>query len=183
MITRESLFRDFNGHNNRYCTYMLCGVSVEDVLSALNYIEGIMGRDLCLGSGREEDNAVTFEGSKESLDLIYPLTRMLDCTGYADTAWDEVCLVAAKNGKDFDDYYALWTDGQPCFNDPEDPRYFDAFVTIIDRETGAEFATGAGAVDYDQMIYFADIVDAHGGKGRTVEGLKRKAEPEEEFER
>ena len=175
MITKDSFMNDFDGHGNAYSTYMVIGVSLKDLIGALNEINP----DMCVGSGKidKRHRAITFEICKESPDLIYDITKKLNCQGYADEgAWyGTAYFMAAKNGKDFNDFKAEWRDGSPDRRDWENPDYdydaefsnpdedmlWDAFVLITDHQTGAKFYTGDGAIPYEDVDMWSELVNKH----------------------
>jgi len=159
MITKETFFKEFNGHANRYSRYLVINTDVDSIIKVLNEIDP----NMCVGSGAEIDGNVYFEICKEEPTLIYNITKKLNTRGYADTDWNETYTICAKNGDDFDDFTAKWVPDMHYYRGDfdEDDDTWDAFVTITDNESGAVFETGAGAVDESVMLYYESIVDEH----------------------
>ena len=159
MITREKFFKEFNGHENSYSSYLVIGTTADKVIEFLNQYD----ENLCIGSGVEENGNVSFEICKELPDLIYDITKALNTIGYADMDWDATYTVCAKNGEDFDDFTAEWVPDMFYYRGDfdEDDDTWDAFVIITDNQSGATFNTGAGAVDEYVMRYYEDMVNNH----------------------
>ncbi len=163
MITKDEFLKDFGGHGNSYASYLILNTTANDVIRVLNEIDP----DMCVGSGIEHtDGSVSFEICKELPNLVYDITHKLHTIGYADIDWNVTYTVAAKDGSDFDDYYAEETYGSFCLNDDnydedDEEALWDAFVTITDKSTGVQFYTGAGAVDREIMEYYQEMIDKH----------------------
>ncbi len=160
MTTLKEFMTEYNGHSNRYSSYMVVGkgITAQKVLDVLMKIDP----DMAVGSGYEcrtgkGYTTVSWEGCKESPDLIYDVTEALKCRGYADTDWNETYFVAAENGGDYDGYTACWEECNPEYREED---CWDAFMVVKDP-SGAVFNTGAGAVDTAQMIYYETIVKEH----------------------
>ena len=160
MITKESFLQEFNGHSNSYSRYLVIGTTIDAVIDFLNNYDP----EMCVGSGYEKNGNVSFEIFGELPDLIYEITEKLQTIGYADTDWDVTYTVCAQNGENFDDFSAEYDPTGFCFRDDDD--LWDAFIIITDNSTGAEFLTGAGAVDEEVMEYYQNIVETHPKKRR-----------------
>jgi hypothetical protein len=164
-ITSDDFFKQYNGHDNRYSTFKLIGVSADQVIAVLNKMGQTNKRidTFSIGSGEEErgePTVVSFEGCKIGPELIYPLTRELNCVGFADTAWDEYVFIAAKDGGDYYDFTAEWEDGEPL-DRPDDDNCYDAFIKVTDIASGVTFGTGAGAIDKETVDYYGSLVAEH----------------------
>ena len=181
MITKQDFLTDFHGHGNAYSSYMVIDVKLDDLIAALNKLNP----DMCVGSGRisETGRSIHFEICKESPDFIGDITYELHCIGYADMgAWyGEAYFVAYKDGAEFDDFKAEWRDdcperrdydygpddevdedGEPLSEEELDQKMdWDAFVTITDNFSGEKFETGDGAISYDQLDKWKDLVNNH----------------------
>ncbi len=157
----KSFFNKWEGHNNQYSSFLLIGVTADQVIKALQKICPAA----IVGNGYEEDGNVRFEIADENPDLIYKMTRRLNCRGYADTDWEDVWFVASENGRNYDGYTAAWESGCPYKrdNDEDLEDLYDAFVNITDP-SGAVFSTGAGAVNSEIKAYLSVLVDLHSGK-------------------
>lgn len=158
-MMREKFFREFTAANSSYTRVLLIGVTADQVISALEKNIYLIPEDHILGGEEEKVGDITtvsFVIFGKMPDIIYWLTKKLNCRGYADTDWDATYTVCADKGEDTTDYKAQWYDGSPCLREEGD--CFDAFVTITDP-TGAKFETGAGAVPYDIMQYYRGIVE------------------------
>ncbi len=156
----RDLMQPYDGHCNSYSTYLLLNVSPQQVLNMLNRLD-IDGA----GNGYIlDDRHFCFEIEKSEVNLIYIFTKELNTIGYADTAWDEVYTLVAKNGEDYDGFTARWTDGTPYNREGEsngDKGLWDAFITYVDNENGAEFYSGAGVVEKDIVDMYQRVIDAH----------------------
>lgn len=173
MILKEDFMTEFDGHCNAYSSYMVIGVKLKDLLKALNEINP----ELCVGSGRLGKNSISFEISGELPSLINDITAKLHCKGFADIdSWYGAgYFEASYDGKEYNDYTAKWEDGSPERRDYDYPDYdydsedsnpdvdmdWDAFVLITDNESGENFCTGEGAIDYEQLQYWTEVVKTH----------------------
>jgi hypothetical protein len=174
MITKESFFTEFNGHSNAYSSYMLIGVTPEQVIDMLN----ARGYDWDVGSGEydEANKTVSFEICKEGPDKICDFTADLHCNGFADMgSWygePEFCY--ARNGVESDEYYAYWKDGQApepysdsgaeedALEDGEEvEQLWDVDVIFVDPESGASYLFGEGALSTDIKERFEEMVNSH----------------------
>ncbi len=168
MITKEKFLTDFNGHGNAYSSYKVINASLNDLIDALNDIDA----DMCVGSGKIESNAIYFEICKELPDLIQPITEKLHCVGFADIGdwYGSGYFVAYKDGKEYDDFTAAWDENCPERRDydyengeslSDEEVDWDAFVTVTDNPTGVTFQTGSGAVNYEIMSGWQELVNRH----------------------
>ena len=161
MITKKEFLNDFGGHGNTYSSYKVLTNDLDAVIAALNEINP----EMCVGSGVVEEGAIYFEICKEGPDLIYDITAKLHCVGFADMgAWyGQGCFEAAKNGKEYDGFYAEWRDDCPYdrYEEGEDEQNYDVFVTVVDRETKITFPTGEGAACTDALFYWTNLVNEH----------------------
>ncbi len=157
MITKEEFLLEFGGHANWYSSFMVIDVTLDDLIRVLNEIDP----DMCVGSGTVSDTgrSISFEICKEDTSLIYDITRKLHCRGYSDIGgwFGEGYMEAAIDGDMSDDFKAEWTNDEP----EKEGTAWDAFVTVTDNESGEIFYTGEGAVDYDIMLHWKEIVDNH----------------------
>ena len=174
MITKESFFAEFNGHSNAYSSYMLIGVTPEQVIDMLN----ARGYDWDVGSGEydEVNKTVSFEICKEGPDKICDFTADLHCSGFADMGswYGEPDFCYAKNGVESDEYYAYWKDGQApepysdsgadedALEDGEEvEQLWDVDVIFVDPESGASYLFGEGALSTDIKERFEEMVNSH----------------------
>ena len=168
MITKKEFLTEFNGHGNAYSSYMVIDVGLQDLIKALNEINP----DMCVGSGVVSKNgkSIYFEICKELPDLIADITAKLHCKGFADIGgwYGSGYFAACYDGVEYDDFTAEWEDDNPyrrdddCTDcDDDDDTLWDAFVLITDNESGETFHTGEGAVDYESMLMWEDLVDNH----------------------
>ena len=163
MITRDDFFEEFNGHGNAYSSFMVIGVSVDDLLKALNKINP----DMWVGSGyvSESGRAIYFEICKELPELMGEISAELQCVGFADIgAWyGEAFFFAYNCGEDYDDFTAEWQDHQPeLVSDVNDEEWlWNAFVTVTDNSSGETFFTGDGAIDYESLDKWRELVREH----------------------
>lgn len=166
MITQETFFAEFNGHANAYSSYMLIGVTPKQVIDMLNNYHRAGFKPEHVGSGcyNEATRSVSFEICKGLPDEIHAFTSALQCKGFADIdAWyGHPYCECSENGHDTDKFYAYWDEGQePYHDDPDKEDEWNAFFTLVDPDTGAEFGTGAGAVDTEIKEEFETIVNRH----------------------
>lgn len=175
MITKKEFLTEFNGHGNAYSSYMVIDVGLQDLIKALNEINP----DMCVGSGVVSKNgkSVYFEICKELPDLIADITAKLHCKGFADIGgwYGSGYFAACYDGEEYDDYTADWMNDCPERHDYDYPDYdyddedndadtdmeWDAFVVVTDNETGEVFYTGEGAVDYETMLMWEELVETH----------------------
>ena len=186
MITEKDFFNDFDGHNDAYSTYMLIDVKPEDIINVLNEIDP----DMCVGSGviSETARSVSFEICNKSPEFIQKITEKLHCTGFADTgSWNDAPhFVAYKNGEEYNNFTAEWTDDGPskncydtfdeeydeeyetdetyeefCKRIPDEDAFWDIDILITDNETGETYHCGEGLLEYDDCLYFRDLVEKH----------------------
>ena len=156
----KDLMLPFNGHCNSYSSYLLLNVTPQQVLNMLNRLDIDDAGNGYVVDGKH----FGFEIEKSEVNLIYIFTKELNTIGYADTAWDEVYTLVAKNGEDYDGFTAKWTDGSPYNREDElegDKGLWDAFITYVDNETGAEFNTGSGVVEKEIVDMYKKVIDAH----------------------
>ena len=170
MITKAEFLKDCGGHDGGYSSYMVVDVSLDDLIDALNEINP----DMRVGSGRvsETGRSIYFEICKETPDLIGDITAMLHCRGFADMgAWyGEAYFTAYSDGEESDDFIAEWQEGFPERRDldhknadelSDEDIEWDCYITVIDKVTGEKFETGDGAVSYDVMLKWRDMVENH----------------------
>lgn len=136
-------------------SFLLLGVTAARVIGALNVINPCFK----VFMGRDYGGNVSFFGASIPAETIYELTRILGCTGYADSQFDGYRTVVAKNGEDYDNYTAEWV---PDGHYKEDDSWI-CELYLIDNETGARFYTGYGYVSDEVNQYYTDIVNNHGG--------------------
>ncbi len=167
-MTEKEFMTEFNGHANAYSSYMVIDVELSELLKTLNNINP----DMCVGSGVVSKRGISFEICKELPDLIYQITKELNCKGFADIGgwYGAGYFLAAKDGEDYDDFSAYWTDGNPERRDWEYPEPenisdedvdWDVFLFVKDNGSGEIFYTGEGAVDYESMKMWKELVDSH----------------------
>lgn len=172
MVTKENFMQKFGAYANRYSSFMLIDVNVDDVIKVLNEYEDKYKDKLCAGDCIDKGRAVSFTVFKVSTEhLLCYLTSALECIGYADTAWDDYITLAMKNGKEYDGFTARWCDGYPYENSADE---FDAFFELIDTVSGEVFGSGAGMVDRETYEYYKKIVDTHSLGNK--EAVKQSAE-------
>ena len=162
MIIKENFLTEFVGRANQYSSFLILNTSVDEVIRVLNQIDP----DMCTGDGYIDGNHVGFIIFKCYPELIYDITERLQTTGYADEEWEYYKTCCARNGEYFRDYAIDWEEeGLPCRNDygkedeDDEDVSWDAFIDITDNETGAVFHSGGGAVDYETMLYYKEMVD------------------------
>ena len=161
-LTKEMFFAPFDGHGNAYSSYMLIGVTVDEVINMFNKTNLVEYAE-SIGSGKydEAGGSVSFEICKETPALIYDMTGILNCKGFADmdTWYGTPCFLAADNSKDYDDFTAKWETDNPY--EYEDDGIWDAFFSVTDKKSGAVFHTGFGAVDEETKEHMEEIVIQH----------------------
>ena len=151
-----------------YTRYMVTGVRLDDLLNALKEINP----DMNTGEIKEEKNCISFEIGRKTPELMQTITEKLHCRGFADIgAWYGSAYFAAyDNGETYDGFTAGWTDGSPERREydfingediPDEDITWDAFVTVTDKETGAVFYTGDGAVSHDEMLAWQEFINRH----------------------
>ncbi len=167
MITQEEFEMEFGGHGTAYSSFMLIDVTEEQVLTALNLLEHELSRSI-VGSGREEEyrspddvwhRAVHFEVERIDPSFVHELTAELHCKGVADMGswYGSVCFEVSRDGsEDLSFVKAFWEDGCPL---PADNDLYDATFIIQDKETGATFPTGEGAVDMEEVERFQSFIN------------------------
>ena len=163
MITKNDFLQEFNGHYNAYSSYTVLMTNMDKLIDVLNEIDP----DMVAGSGKADDKSISFEICKQMPNLISDITEKLNCVGFADIGgwYGAGYFVATENGTEYNDFTAEWTDDSPLKRDdddvPDEEADWDAFVTITDNKTGVIFYTGEGAVDYETMQMWENLINTH----------------------
>ena len=162
----ESFFKTFHGFNNAYSKFKIVGMSARGLLSVIDELigGGVLSTDSSVGDVEEAPDSVSFVIPGEMPTLAKDIS--LAARGhvvFGDTAWDEYYLEVYKDGEPYDNYTAVWEDGSPYdrSQDYVGDAAWDAFVKVVDNESGVMFNTGAGAVDMGVLQYYRDIVKTH----------------------
>lgn len=162
-MTEETFESKADLCDGRYAQLMLINVHASDVLSAINNNEkcALYAEDIANGQEHYENGVyyVTFTIFEvRPDDAVTDFTRALGCTGYADASCDCGALfAAARNGEAYSDYSVRWDEGMPMTRDDAD-GYCDAFLTIVDPDTGIEFPTGEGCISFEEAEGWAKQV-------------------------
>ncbi len=164
-MTLKSFTKEVSGHYKRYSNYLVCDSTIEEVMRVLDSL-GLQDGDAT--NAVDINGNVYFEVHGGQPTLIYEITRALHKQGYADTDWDSTYTICAYDGKDSDDFTAEWVDEKAPvlrewdgYEERDEDALYDAFVTLVDKKTGAVFATGAGAINREVADYYKDIVEKH----------------------
>lgn len=172
MITINDFTKECNSYNHAYSYFVLLGTTMQDVVNAINKAFPDMS-EWTVNNGEEAEGAVAFDLYRMDVNVLYELTEILGVTGYAGCCWDSVDFCAAKNGKPYDGFVAVWNEHYDRVEAGEDnetgeEHCWAAYFDVYDKETNMlVISAGGGCLEKEDEEYCADIVNSHTKDGVT----------------